>query len=123
MRYVAGVLALAFFLGTAGSVSAQDKEKSKSGSSSTKEKESKARGVLPQHYRQLALSDEQRQTIYKIQNEYSDKIDDLQKKIDDMKAERNAKYLKALTKAQRDRLEEIKKGSEKEEKEKDKKDK
>lgn len=123
MRYVVGVLALALFLGTANSAVAQDKEKSKSSSSSTKEKESKARGVLPQHYRQLALSDEQRQTIYKIQNEYSDKIDDLQKKIDDMKAERNAKYLKALTKAQRDRLEEIKKGSEKEEKEKDKKDK
>jgi TolA-binding protein len=122
MRFAAGVLALAFFLGTANSAVAQDKEKTKSGSS-TKEKESKARGVLPQHYRQLALSDEQRQTIYKIQNEYSDKIDDLQKKIDDMKAERNAKYLKSLTKAQRDRLEEIKKGAEKEEKEKDKKDK
>jgi len=121
MRYVAGALALAFFLGTATSAVAQDKEKSKSGSSSTtKEKESKVRGVLPAHYKQLALSEEQRQTIYKIQNEYSDKIDDLQKKMDDMRAERNAKYLKALTKAQRDRLEEIKKGAEKEEKEKEK---
>ncbi|HQR09409.1 MAG TPA: hypothetical protein PLN21_21485 [Gemmatales bacterium] len=121
MRYVAGVLALAFFLGTATTAVAQDKEKSKSGSSSTKEKESKVRGVLPAHYKQLALSEEQRQAIYKIQNEYSDKIDDLQKKMDDMRAERNAKYLKTLTKAQRDRLEEIKKSADKDDKEKDKK--
>ena len=57
----------------------------------------------------------------RFSNEYSDKIDDMQKKIDDIKAERNAKYLKSLTKAQRDRLEEIKKGAEKDDK--DKKDK
>jgi len=116
MRYVASAIVLSLLLGSVASAAAQDK--GKSGSSSSKDKESKARGVLPQNYRQLGLSEEQRQTIYKIQNEYSDKIDDLQKKIDDMKAERNAKYLKALTKAQRDRLEEIRKGAEKEEKDK-----
>lgn len=109
MRFVVGTLALALLLSGVGAASAQEKGKSKSDSSS-KERESKVRGVLPQHYRQLGLSEEQRQNIYKIQNEYADKIDDLQKKIDDMKAERNSKYLKALTKAQRDRLEEIKKG-------------
>lgn len=119
MRYFVGAIVLSLLLGSASSAVAQDKEKSKSGSSSSKD--SKVRGVLPQHYRQLGLSDEQRQAIYKIQNEYSDKIDDMQKKIDDIKAERNAKYLKSLTKAQRDRLEEIKKGAEKDEK--DKKDK
>lgn len=105
MKYVVSVLAMALLVSGANSVAAQDKGKSKSEPPS-----SKVRGVLPQHYRQLGLSEEQRQNIYKIQNEYADKIDDLQKKIDDMKAERNAKYLKALTKAQRDRLEEIKKG-------------
>jgi TolA-binding protein len=118
MRFVVGAIVLSLLLGSASSAVAQDKEKSKSGSSSSKEKESKARGVLPLHYRQLGLSDEQRQTIYKIQNDYSDKIDDLQKKIDEMKAERNAKYLKALTKAQRDRHEEIKKGADKDDKDK-----
>jgi TolA-binding protein len=126
MRYFVGAIVLSLLLGSASSAVAQDKEKSKSGSSSGS-KDSKVRGVLPQHYRQLGLSDEQRQAIYKIQNEYSDKIDDMQKKIDDIKAERNAKYLKSLTKAQRDRLEEIKKGAEKDEKaakdDKDKKDK
>ncbi len=120
MRYLVGAIVLSLLLGSASSAVAQDKEKSKSGSSSSS-KDSKVRGVLPLHYRQLALSDEQRQTIYKIQNEYSDKIDDMLKKIDDIKAERNAKYLKSLTKAQRDRLEEIKKGTEKDDK--DKKDK
>jgi len=123
MRYFVGAIVLSLLLGSASSAVAQDKEKSKSGSSgsSSSSKDSKVRGVLPRHYRQLALSDEQRQTIYKIQNEYSDKIDDMQKKIDDIKAERDAKYLKSLTKAQRDRLEEIKKGTEKDDK--DKKDK
>lgn len=109
MRLLVGTLAVALLLSGVSAASAQEKGKSKSDSSS-KERESKVRGVLPQHYRQLGLSEEQRQNIYKIQNEYADKIDDLQKKIDDMKAERNSKYLKALTKAQRDRLEEIKKG-------------
>ena len=123
MRYFVGAIVLSLLFGSASSAVAQDKEKSKSGSSgsSSSSKDSKVRGVLPRHYRQLALSDEQRQTIYKIQNEYSDKIDDMQKKIDDIKAERDAKYLKSLTKAQRDRLEEIKKGTEKDDK--DKKDK
>lgn len=111
MKHLVGILALSLLLGGVSSSFAQDKSKSSGSRSSDSKSEGKARGVLPQHYRQLGLSDEQRQTIYKIQNEYSDKIDDLQKKIDDMKAERNAKYLKALTKAQRDRLEEIKKGA------------
>src|SRR5450432_1186253 len=73
MRYFVGAIVLSLLLGSASSAAAQDKEKSKSGSSgsSSSSKDSKVRGVLPQHYRQLALSDEQRQTIYKIQNEYS----------------------------------------------------
>ena len=122
MRYFVGAIVLSLLLGSASSAVAQDKEKSKSGSSNSKE--GRVRGVLPQHYRQLNLSDEQRQTIYKIQNEYSDKVDEMQKKIDDIKAERNAKYLKTLTKVQRDHLEEIKKGADKAAKDdKDKKDK
>ena len=65
MRYFVGAIVLSLLLGSASSAVAQDKEKSKSGSSSSKD--SKVRGVLPLHYRQLGLSDEQRQTIYKIQ--------------------------------------------------------
>lgn len=138
MKLLGGLLALALALGISSPGWAQDsKSGSKSGSSTaksgtaktdgkgetksesttTKEKEGKARGVLPMYYRQIGLSEEQRQKIYKIQNEYSDKVDDLEKRIEAMKAERNSKYLKELTKAQRDRLEELKKG--KDEKDKD----
>lgn len=116
MRLLPGVLVLSLLLGSTCSTLGQEKSKSsgsKSSASSSKSdssKDGKARGVLPANYRQLGLSDEQRQNIYKIQNDYSDRIDELQKKIDEMKLERNAKYLKVLTKAQRERLEEIKKG-------------
>jgi Spy/CpxP family protein refolding chaperone len=71
---------------------------------------SRLRGQLPPNYRQLGLSEEQRQSIYKIHNEYADKIDELEKQIEKMKNERNRAYGKVLTKAQRDRLEEIQKG-------------
>ena len=71
---------------------------------------------MPANYNKLGFSDDQRQSIYKIQNDYSDKIDDLEKKIEAMKTERNEKYLKVLTKAQRDRLIEIRKGSDKDDK-------
>lgn len=125
MRYFGGVLVLALALGVTSHAWSQDSKSSKSGSTktdskadTTKEREGKARGVLPQYYRQIGLSEEQRQKVYKIQNEYSDKIDDLEKKIDALKAERNSRYLKELTKAQRDRLEELKKAKDKDEKDK-----
>lgn len=114
MKSVIAVMVLSLLFGLTGSASAQEKSKS----SNSKDKEGKIRGVLPSHYGQLNLSQEQRQTIYKIQNEYADKIEDLQKKIEEVKAERNAKYLKTLTKGQRERLDEIKKGSDKEDKNK-----
>ncbi|HMO34478.1 MAG TPA: hypothetical protein PKA06_00410 [Gemmatales bacterium] len=124
MRSIVSILvAMLFFAGA--SLEAQEKgsTKSSSKSSSTKSdskestkesKEARVRGVLPQYFGKLSLSDEQRQKIYRIQNEYSDQIADLEKKIESLKAERNNKYLKELTKAQRERLEELKKGREKE---------
>jgi len=126
MRWLSGLLAVAILCTLSGTLAAQDKGSSKSGSKSgsksskAEAKESKIRGVLPQYYRQLGLSDEQRQNIYKIQHDYSDKLDELEKKLEDMKAERNAKYLKELTKSQREQLEELKKGREEKSKDKDK---
>ncbi|MBL8824121.1 MAG: hypothetical protein JNJ77_16165 [Planctomycetia bacterium] len=117
MRWLSGLLAVAILCTLSGNLAAQDKGSSKSGSKSgsksssskSEAKESKIRGVLPQYYRQLGLSDEQRQNIYKIQHDYADKLEELEKKLEDMKAERNAKYLKELTKSQREQLEELKK--------------
>ncbi len=111
MRAAGKLFVLALFLCGSTALYAQDKSGSKSSGSKSsgksETKETRVRGVLPQYYGKISLSDEQKQKIYKIQNEYSDRIDDLEKKIDELKAERNAKYLKELTKAQRERLEEL----------------
>lgn len=128
MRWITGMLAVVMLCTLSGNLAAQEKGSSKSGSKSgsksssskSETKESKIRGVLPQYYRQLGLSDEQRQNIYKIQNDYAEKIDELEKKLEDMKAERNAKYLKELTRSQREQLEELKKSRKDKEESKEK---
>jgi TolA-binding protein len=110
MRYLIAMVAFSLLIG---GVSAQEKGEAKSSGSSKSaksEKETKLRGVLPAYFKQLGVTDDQRQSIYKIQNEYADKLDDLEKKVEELKAERNKKYLAALTKAQRERLDELKKG-------------
>jgi TolA-binding protein len=125
MRSVSRLLVLAMFLAGSTALYAQDKAGSKTAgsksSSATKSetKETRVRGVLPQYFGKISLSDEQKQKIYKIQNEYSDRIDELEKKIEEMKAERNGKYMKELTKAQKERLDELKKARDKDD-EKDK---
>lgn len=111
MKYLTYALTLGLLLGGGSLASAQDKSKSSSKDDSKSSASSRReRGQLPPNYRQLGLSDEQRQQIYKIQNDYADKIHDLEAQIEKMKTERNGKYTKVLTKAQRDRLEEIQKG-------------
>jgi TolA-binding protein len=118
MRSAGKLFVLALFLCGSTALYAQDKSGSKSsgsksGTGKTETKEARVRGVLPQYYGKISLSDEQKQKIYKIQNEYSDRIDELEKKIEDLKAERNSKYMKELTKAQKERLEELKKARDK----------
>jgi hypothetical protein len=76
----------------------------------TKEPEPKARGILPKYYKSLGLSDDQKQAIYKLQGTYTAKIDTLQKQIKDLKAEEAVAVEKLLTKAQLDRLGELKAG-------------
>lgn len=113
MRSAGKLFVLALILCGPTALYAQDKagsksSGSKSSSGKTETKETRVRGVLPQYYGKISLSDEQKQRIYKIQNEYSDRIDELEKKIEDLKAERNSKYMKELTKAQKERLDELK---------------
>jgi hypothetical protein len=106
MRYVTYALFVGLVLG--GMSFAQD---SKKGATKDDTRPSaRLRGQLPPNYRQLGLSEEQRQSIYKIQNEFSDKIEDLEKQIEKLKTERGRAYVKVLTKAQKDRLDEIQKG-------------
>ncbi len=88
-----------------------------------KDPETKAKGVLPKFYKSLGLTDDQKQTIYKVQTSYNAKIDALQKQVKDLRAEEAAAIEKTLTKSQMDRLLELKTESLKLDKDKDGKDK
>jgi hypothetical protein len=67
----------------------------------------KMRGFLPAHFKKLGLTDKQVQDVYKIQTEYRDKIEALQKQIDDLKKSEKGEVDKVLTDDQKSRLKEI----------------
>jgi hypothetical protein len=75
----AGLLALCSLVAV-GNLVGDDKK------ADTKDPEPKARGILPKYYKQLGVTEDQRQAIYKIENSYTAKIDALQKQIKDLKA-------------------------------------
>lgn len=79
------------------------------GQEKAKEKEASAkmRGQLPQNWGRLGLTDEQKQRVYKIQNEYGTKIDALQKQIEELRTKMREERDNVLTDAQRARLREI----------------
>jgi hypothetical protein len=66
-----------------------------------------AKGQLPQGWKSLGLTDTQKATIYTIQSNYRGKIEELEQKIRDLKAQERAEELKVLTDAQKARLKEI----------------
>jgi TolA-binding protein len=74
------------------------------------DKEPKAKGTLPQHWKQLGLTDDQVQKVYKIESTYRTKIDALKQQIEDLKDEEKAEMQKLLTDAQKARLKELKLG-------------
>jgi TolA-binding protein len=73
-------------------------------------KEAKLRGFLPANWKALALTDDQKQAVYRKQAEYAAKIEELEAKIKDLRKEKDAELEKILTPAQKDRLREIKAG-------------
>jgi hypothetical protein len=72
-----------------------------------KDPDPKVKGFLPAGWKQLGLSAEQTQQVYKTQAAYKAKIDALKQQIEDLKTEEKVELDKVLTKAQRDRLREI----------------
>lgn len=66
-----------------------------------------ARGPLPTFFAQLGASDEQKDAMYVIHDEYQDKIDALATQIKQLQGERNAKLEEKLTPAQKARLQEL----------------
>ena len=61
---------------------------------------------LPNYYAQIGISDRQRERIYTLQAEYNSQIEDLQARIDQLKAERDADIEGMLTATQKNRIEE-----------------
>jgi Spy/CpxP family protein refolding chaperone len=67
----------------------------------------KYRGQLPFYWKELGLTDEQRQKVYKIHNDYNDQIEGLEQKIKELKAKRDKERLEVLSVEQKKRLEAI----------------
>src|SRR5262249_37304251 len=67
----------------------------------------KAKGTLPQNWKKLGLTDEQVQTVYRIQTKYRDQIGTFEAKIKELRKEEKGELDKVLTPAQKDRLREI----------------
>ena len=67
----------------------------------------KFRGQLYQKWKELGLTDEQKQRIYKIQSEYRSKIDELERKAKELRREERSKAAEVLTAAQKARLKEL----------------
>lgn len=92
----------------------------KKGTDSTKSKvekkvsadadEGPVKGKLPNNFGKLDLSDEQRQTIYKIQDKYDDEINRLEAKLKELKGTRQKEVEGVLTKEQQSRLKLLKEG-------------
>ena len=67
----------------------------------------KVRGQLYAKWKELGLTDEQKQKIYKIQSEYRARIDELERKAKELRAEERVKAQDVLTPAQKARLKEL----------------
>jgi Spy/CpxP family protein refolding chaperone len=68
------------------------------------EKMDKGRNRLPSHYGndQVAVTEDQKAKLYAIQEEYREKVEDLQEQLTTLLNERNAKLEEVLTPAQKE---------------------
>jgi Spy/CpxP family protein refolding chaperone len=73
----------------------------------------KFKGQLPPNWKKIGLTDEQVQTVYKIQSKHNEEIDKLEAKIKEHKAARDKELKAVLTPEQKKRLEEILLGKDK----------
>lgn len=106
----AGLFALAAALAVLSTdLSGQDKKDDKKPT----EPAGKVKGVLPPNWKKIGLTDAQVQEVYKIQNKYNDKIDELTAKIAELKATRDKEMKGVLTAEQKKRLDDILTGKDK----------
>lgn len=116
MRCFICIVALGLTVGTVSRTFGQDKQTTTNTTTGSvkEEPKTKLKGTLPANFGKLNLSDAQKQQIYRLQAEYAEKLDKLEKQIEKTRAERNEGYRNVLTKAQRDRLDEIRRGTKEE---------
>jgi len=73
----------------------------------------KFKGQLPANYKKLGLTDEQVQSVYKIQGKYATELGQLRAKEDELKATRDKEVKGVLTPEQKKRLDDILTGKDK----------
>src|SRR5437588_12379059 len=71
----------------------------------------KFRGQLYAKWKELGLTDEQKQRVYKIQSEYRAKIDELEKQLKQLRREERYKAQEVLTTAKKARLKALQRGN------------
>lgn len=71
------------------------------------EKKEKAEARLPSNYGKLELTADQRKKVLEIQAKYDSQLDDLEKKIADLKAKRSSECEAVLTGPQKASLQEL----------------
>ena len=98
------------FLTVAGIVGQEPKPGEPKAAKADPKVEPKAKGQLPQNWKQLGLTDDQVQKVYKVQTKYNGDIDKLEAQIKDLKAKMSKERSEVLTAEQKKRLEEILKG-------------
>lgn len=70
-------------------------------------KEGKSRGTLPTKWSKIGLSDEQKNKIYSVQSSYRAKVQELESKIKELRAQEKAELEAVLTDSQKTRLREL----------------
>ena len=73
----------------------------------TKKTDAPAKHTLPQGWKALGLSDEQKKKIYAIEDEYEPKITALKKQIETLQGEEKAKKYDILTAEQKKQLSQL----------------
>ena len=100
-RFLVGLVALALFSG--GWLLGDDTKKT----ADTKGEPAAKGHTLPQGWKQIGLSDEQKKKIHTIQDDYGTKIAGLKKQIEDLQREERGKMYDVLTADQKKQLKEI----------------
>jgi len=108
LRFGLFVLGLCVLLGSNG-LTGQDPAKKDETKKEDKKNEpaGKYKGTLPQNWREIGLTDNQKQEVYRIQTKYNEKIDKLEAEIKELKTKMSDDRFKVLTAEQKKSLEAI----------------